>query len=155
MAGGPALGDGTRWRDVAGRRVAATPSDTASDTRSVLGLRGSATGARVSRMTRLTTQTYRVRLTPDSPAVPGHPLLAGYRPDPLTVTPRGSQAPTPAAPAVPPPGGMLGPTGAAAALGIPESVLRHLASTRPDLVPAVLLVDGQPCLPMTDEQVQR
>ncbi|WP_182111665.1 hypothetical protein [Actinotalea sp. JY-7876] len=107
-------------------------------------------------MPRLMRPTLRVRLTPDSPVPSGHPLLAGYRPDPLPVRRRVrtlASAPRPVASAVP--AGTVDATTAARRLAIPEPVLRGLARTAPDLLPPFRLVDGEPCFALADLEARR
>lgn len=107
-------------------------------------------------MNRLNRRTVRVRLTPGMPAPAGHPLLTGYRPDPLPARRHRLAPTTPAAPvAASLPAGLVGAAAAATALDLPETVLRRLATDAPDLLPPVHWVDGEPCFAATDLAARR
>lgn len=100
--------------------------------------------------------TVRVRLTHGMPAPAGHPLLAGYRPDPLAARRHRLAPTTPVAPvAASPPACLVGAAAAATALGLPETVLHGLATGAPDLLPPVHWVDGEPCFVAADLAARR
>jgi hypothetical protein len=80
--------------------------------------------------------------------------LADYKPG--RIKPPVRPKPAPAAPAPQVPAGLLGADEAAALLGMPARVVRLLAATEPELLPAFTLsASGEPCFTREALEVRR